>query len=544
MSVITYTPSGREAYECLLTTSSGSRLVVRGHSDGEMPDPEGDGAALGDNAALVDLIRASGLHEWSYRRFRAEEKRKSHRKEADRYRREATALASMVEQLGERTEASWCSACMTRTTHRHVHGMSRPTRTYLCNKCGSPTTLCAVPKCSHMASRGFAIATTPRYCLEHRHEIPSFEKLDQRLKVLDDYATWLQFEKRNAGRTTRIASIAVVGGTVLAPVAFVAAPAIGGAVGSLSGLSGAAATSHGLAWLGGGSLAAGGLGMAGGSAVVTALGGGLGSALGATVASEYVKADSSFRIERLKEGTDTPVIFATGFLTEGSNGWGGWEKLIVDRYPDSPVYRVHWGARELRALAALGGEGVGLQAGRMAVMRLAARASKAAVKRLGPLGNVLLATGIAKNPWSVARARSEMTGAVLADLIARTDQDRFILLGHSLGGRVMVTAAQALGTREGNPKIEAMHLLGAAVSRNGDWRSLNDAVIERVWNYRSMNDSVLAHLYRLAELGQPAVGRVGFNSSFSKIRDRNVTLKVRSHTEYVKNIRLVNGNGR
>ncbi len=39
----------------------------------------------------------------------------------------------------------------------------------------------------------------------------------------------------------------------------------------------------------------------------------------------------------------------------------------------------------------------------------------------------------------------------------------------------MVTAAQALATQPGPPRIESMHLLGAAVGRKGDWHSLEGA---------------------------------------------------------------------
>jgi hypothetical protein len=45
-----------------------------------------------------------------------------------------------------------------------------------------------------------------RYCAPHRHDIPSFEKLDQPV-ALDSYRAWLTFEKRNAARVTRIASV-------------------------------------------------------------------------------------------------------------------------------------------------------------------------------------------------------------------------------------------------------------------------------------------------------------------------------------------------
>jgi hypothetical protein len=63
---------------------------------------------------------------------------------------------------------------------------------------------------------------------------------------------------------------------VLAIGGWVAAPLIGGALGAGAGLAGAAATAHGLALLGGGSLALGGLGMTGGMWLVTGVAGGLG----------------------------------------------------------------------------------------------------------------------------------------------------------------------------------------------------------------------------------------------------------------------------
>ncbi|QKE82493.1 hypothetical protein [Arthrobacter sp. NEB 688] len=64
--------------------------------------------------------------------------------------------------------------------------------------------------------------------------------------------------------------LGLVGGSVaLTVVSSGVATAVGTAIGGAMGLSGAAATSAGLAFLGGGSLAAGGFGMAGGALVVT-----------------------------------------------------------------------------------------------------------------------------------------------------------------------------------------------------------------------------------------------------------------------------------
>ena len=91
----------------------------------------------------------------------------------------------------------------------------------------------------------------------------------------------------------------LVAGGVLAgcATAGIAAPAIGAAIGGSMGLTGAAATSAGLAWLGGGSIASGGVGMAGGTALLTMLGGaGIGGATGLTAQAlnrEQVKAEKA-----------------------------------------------------------------------------------------------------------------------------------------------------------------------------------------------------------------------------------------------------------
>jgi pimeloyl-ACP methyl ester carboxylesterase len=484
-------------------------------------------------------LQAYALHEHQARRLRSLEKRKSHAGQARRFHRDATRLVLWIARLGDSRREGWCSACLTRSAHRRLEGTRQPA-IHLCENCGAPTALCAVPGCSDFASRGTRAVTAPlRYCAPHRHDVPSFDKLERPI-ALSTYREWLAFEKRNAARISRIASVSVASGAILMPMAFVAAPAIGGATGALTGLTGAAATSHGLALWGGGALAAGGLGMAGGTVVISAVGGALGGALGAAVTSAYVRTDDSFAIEKLRDGIGSPVLYATGFLTDGQPGWSGWERLIDTRYPNSPVYRVHWGAKELKSLPLALGAGAGIQAIKAAVRRAAAHASKKSAGRMGPLGPVLLAADVARNPWSVARTRSEMTGAALADILARADEGPYILMGHSLGARVMATATQLLGTRFSgdDSRVESVHLLGAAVSRKGDWWALDAAVQERVWNYHSRNDQVLKLMYQSAEFGGVAAGRLGFRSSFARITDRDVTRKVDGHSKYVSEVTL------
>lgn len=383
--------------------------------------------------------------------------------------------------------------------------------------------------------------SSQRFCAEHNHDIPSFAKLDTQVSGLDAYTNWLEFDRKNARSVTKIAVASVAGAAVLVPAAIVAAPAIGGAIGVYGGLSGAAATSHGLALLGGGSLAAGGFGMAGGTMVVAAGGAGLGTAMGASVAAAYVGADKSFGFEKVADGDGGTVVFANGFLSEGQTGWGDWERMVRDRYPDASVYRLTWGAKELKSLTGLVAKQVPAQVGRKAAEQLVVQATKVGPKMLGPLGALLLGADLAKNPWHVASTRATMTGSVLADALVRSDVRSVTLIGFSLGARVMVAAAEALATRDdvsSAPRIESMHLLGAAVGTGRDWHSIIRPVETTVWNYWSENDAILRYAYRVGDAGAKAVGCEGIPVKSPKIKNVNVSSAVRSHKSHLGAVTL------
>lgn len=535
MAVLDYRPANG-GYVVRLVSPGSLELELR--SDGS--PPEGSEAMRG-NLALLTSTLAYGESEFGYRRARSPEKRESLRKAAEGHARTARALAALIDRLSDQSVTGWCSGCLEHTSHRHVVGHDRPKRKYLCANCGTPTVVCAVPGCQNHAVMKPQATLTLCYCAPHHHQIPSFEKLTERMETLEDTEDWLAFEHRNAARVTKVTAGGLGAALVLAPAAFFAAPVVGAALGSSAlggGLTGAAATSHGLAILGGGSLAAGGLGMAGGTAVVTATGGAVGGLLGGTLTSAYASSDRSFRIVKLRDGVGAPVVLASGFLTAKDDGWGPWKAMIDKRYPEAPVYRVHWGAKELKDLGVLAVRGAGKVAVRKALVQAGAKGSRA-FGALPGLGWLLAAHDVAANPWSLAKSRAAMTGTVLADLIARCNEGPYVLVGHSLGARVMVHAAQSLGSAStGSPRIESMHLLGAAVGAKGDWRTLNDAVSGNVWNYYSGNDQVLKNLYALAELGQKAAGLVGFYSKYEHIKNRNVTKKVGGHSEYFTAVTL------
>lgn len=476
----------------------------------------------------------------------AEETRKTAQKRADAYAKTAQWIADVADDLSALdVEHGWCSSCFTQTDHRRSNRPAGQLPVYVCQGCGSPTLPCVAVGCDNMAVRDRGGIRLPQFCAEHRHDISSFEKAQGTFGELHDYEEFLKYEQPNLNVMTKVAvgTVAVAG--IAAPFALLAAPAIGGAIGSLGvfgGLSGAAATSHGLALLGGGSLVSGGLGMAGGTAVVTAVGTAVGGALGASVANAYLREDKSFRIELLRPGSGgVPVLVANGFLSDGKGDkWGNWKRIVTERYPDSPVYRVHWGARELRDLGALGAAMLAKSGGTAVAKTAAAAATKAGAKFLGNVAApAMIAADLAKNPWHVAKSRADKTGVIIGDLLARTTADSYVLIGHSLGARAMVVAAETLSTKPGAPRIASAHLLGTAVGAKSDWDALTAAVDDCVYGYHSSNDTVLKYLYRTAQAGENAAGYTGFSPVSGKLRNIDVSDHVASHFEYQNNVQLI-----
>jgi len=522
-----------------VVTPQGSHLWLVGNA--HRPPSRSGTNLLASNDALCVTAWAYGQTEYALSQCATSDNRKRLRRLSDRQAKQALTFAEVAESLTISSHKAWCSACLHFSTHRKadLHGLR--TGTYMCGGCGALTTRCGVPKCKNMALRGKLALPGPRYCAEHRHDIPGFAKGNQRLESLLDYEALLAHDKLNAARITWTAAGTIAASAIVGPLSFFAAPLLGGALGASAlggGLSGAAATSHGLAMLGGGALAAGGLGMAGGGVVVTAAGTGLGGALGLSVVNAYASQDKSFAIRKLRDGSGSPVLLASGFLTENDDGWGKWRKIIDERYPEAPVYRVHWGAKDLAAVGVFVASTSSKFAIKQAAVALAVQASKKAVGPLGLLNLPVVVAELLANPWHVARARADMTGAILADLIARSP-GRYILVGHSLGGAVMMSTAQTLGTRSGDPKLEAVHVLGAAIAAGKDWHPASRAVSQGIWNYYSTNDNVLSKAFTAAQGGQRAIGNIGMTPATTTQHDVNVSDIVGArHSDYTEHVQL------
>ena len=134
---------------------------------------------------------------------------------------------------------------------------------------------------------------------------------------------------------------------------------------------------------------------------------------------------------------------------------------------------------------------------------------------LWPLGLLKIAR-VLDNPYSVAKARSDKAGRVLAEaLMQKVQGERPVtLVGYSLGARVIYQALQALAEQNAFGLVESVVLIGLpAPCEEQDWRKARAVVAGRVINVFSQEDYILGFLYRTSSLqygiaGLQAVGGV------------------------------------
>lgn len=573
-AAISFNPEDDGSFSCELRSNLGRFVRVARRGDVQAPEVEGD-AELTGSPAIVDALWLAAVgqkesddleaqlpaavaavqEDFNFhnefispadqRDFAAKAVKravKRHEGEVQELREQAiasaklaTTLAELMDTLSDATEEGWCSRCLTKSTHRK----SKTKSLYVCENCGSATSHCTVPQCDNFAAAGLGLVALPTVCAEHLHQVPDFERLNHRIADLTQWRELREFKAANVGRAAKLAAAGATALVLGAAGGWVAAPMVGSAYGTtILGLSGAAAHNAGLAALGFGSLASGGLGMAGGSLVVTAAGGLLGSAYGVKALNSYVGEDGSFDIQCVRKGSGTPVLIARGFTTEKKLDWRTEVKAVEAAYPDSPIYLVTWGSKELLELSGFLSLGAGL-AGGAALKGMVKHASKKLAKKAAPAGLALGALDLVKNPWTVAVNRANKTALALTAIIQRSNLESVVLVGHSLGGRVMLNLATALAGAAGTEnevRVEAVHLLGAAIGQDKTWDSVGEALSGVVHNYHSQNDSVLGYLYPAAMGGRKPIGFEGLDASFAVNHD--VSDAVKTHSAYYENVQL------
>ncbi|MBF0100855.1 MAG: DUF726 domain-containing protein, partial [Desulfobacterales bacterium] len=346
-------------------------------------------------------------------------------------------------------------------------------------------------------------------CAEHNGSIADFEKLNLRLNDLANYEQLFERSKWNWAKGAAITGCMIVSSAVFGPLAYLAAPGIASALGA-AGLLGTATTGtaisslHGIALTTASLYALGPGGVAGGIAFVSATGVALGAAQGAVISNNYFGEINNFKITKVRDGKGPALIFINGFLSQKNQDASDWIKSVSKRFSANPYYYVNWESSNLYEMGRLIVTSVGGMAFKRVIIDLMVSGNKIFPKLFNTLNWALFASWLISNPWHTSMVKAAMTGILLADLIARTDYpDGFILIGHSLGARVIYYLLNALSTKE-KSQIQDVYLLGGAVDRNDNegWEKSLKAVNGKLYNCYSENDDILRFLYTVANLFQ------------------------------------------
>jgi hypothetical protein len=449
---------------------------------------------------------------------------------------------------------SYCSWCHEKSLHELMDGNVVARHDYKCFSCGNYTVICRY--CENMATHQPKESTSKgmldtvknswagELCAEHDGSIASFKNLSLKLDNIEDYKKIFHRDKYNLLKAGAIGGITVATIATAGTFAYYAAPAIAASLGTtgalgaagtgtiISRLSGAALINASLAAIGPG-------GMAGGVGVLCAAGSALGAKSGAVLANGYFGEIEGFEIKKVKDGIGPSILFINGFLSQKDQDATDWLDAVKTQYPDNPCYLVTWEASTLLKLGRLISGGLSGSALKQVIIESAKKGSKKGASKLNPLLWLELVTGILGNPWHKAMHKASLTGCLLADILARVKtEDGFILMGHSLGARVIYYTLAALATSNNSPVKDVFLLGGAVGNQKDDWNTASNAVSGSIYNIYSNKDDVLRYMYQGANMliSDPiGLNEMPFNHPSIKNFDAS-TIKVDGHMKHKKKL--------
>lgn len=344
-------------------------------------------------------------------------------------------------------------------------------------------------------------------------------------------------KKKDNFRMWKVGIASVAGAALIGITGGLAAPLVAAGIGGVMGGLGLGATA-----------AAGYLGaLAGSSVLVGGLFGAYGGRMTGRMMDKYAREVEDFAFIPIrgprKRKTENESEAARQDhrlrVTIGVTGWVKEEPDFVVPWrvvgADSEVFALRWETESLmnlgNAISALVTSAAWTVAGRELLSRTFFAAIMSAV--MLPMGLMKVAR-IVDNPFSVAKARADKAGEILADaLINKAQGERPVtLIGYSLGSRLIYSCLQSLCRRSAYGLVESVILMGSPTPSDGEaWRRIRSVVSGRVVNIFSENDSVLAFLYRTSSL-QLGVAGLQPVEGVSGVENLDVSEKINGHLRY------------
>ncbi|KAJ5290862.1 hypothetical protein N7478_000113 [Penicillium angulare] len=345
-----------------------------------------------------------------------------------------------------------------------------------------------------------------------------------------------QPKKSDDSRKWKVGIASVAGAALIGLTGGLAAPLVAAGLGTIMGGLGLGATA-----------AAGYLGvLASSSVIVGGLFGAYGGRMTGRMMDKYAREVEDFAFipargsrKRILKEKDAAQQDHRLRVTIGVTGWVKEESDFVVPWrvigPDSEVFALRWETETLmnlgNAISSLVTSAAWSVAGREVLAHTVFSALLSAV--MLPMGLMKVAR-VVDNPFSVAKARADKAGEVLADaLISKAQGERPVtLIGYSLGSRLIFACLQNLAKRQAYGLVESVILMGSPTPSDAEyWHRIRSVVSGRIVNVFSENDSVLAFLYRTSSL-QLGVAGLQKVENVQGVENIDVSESISGHLRY------------
>lgn len=242
----------------------------------------------------------------------------------------------------------------------------------------------------------------------------------------------------------------------------------------------------------------------------------------------YADSTSKFKITKQKDGGYPAVITISGYLSEDLDNRLDWEHSVRTSFPDREWFHIEWNSQKYPFK-------------NLTSNKLIIPLEFETVKKSKILSHFLefkVIKIIINNSWHLAVRNSKHAGRLLGKSLVSCDNKQFILVGHSLGARVIHNCLEYISEQKGMSNVIDIHLLGGAVSnREKKWKRVSMAVMGNAYNYFSRNDSVLRELYSTIMIDDYPVGLSPVESH--KFRNVDSSKFISGHTEYIRNFHII-----
>lgn len=253
---------------------------------------------------------------------------------------------------------------------------------------------------------------------------------------------------------------------------------------------------------------------------------------------------ADFSVTRLRSGYGPALIFVNGFLNGTEQDFSEWLTPIELRFPHNPCYGVRWNSGSLLEIGAFMTQ-FGTLTGAALTRVVAAQAVRVLAPSVAGVGLASCLCGLIGNPWHKAYRGAKGAGKHLAQWLQQAGEAEYILMGHSLGAKVVFHALNTLA-REPEPsgRVRDVYLLGGAVSNAAShWEHIPPLLSGTMYNVFSRNDDVLRVLYRAAQVGTSTpIGYAGLDlPSWPQLVNLDATPWVEGHSAYKDGLRVALG---